>query len=418
MSVQRKIESIVEGVPALPRPREAAHVIKDDAEAIAVAHALAAEFVKGSAERDRTRRLPIAELDAFSQSGLWSINVPRRFGGPEVSYVTLARVIAIISAADPSHRADPAEPPRASSPPSGPSRTRPSRRCCSARCCAACGSATPSPSSAASARPSSTPASPITATTCWSPAASSTRPARCSPTWCRSSPSMTKARAWYAIAERDAPGLTVIDDWSSFGQRTTASGTVLIDQVKVPKTYLVPGYKGYDRPTADGAIFQIIQAAVDAGIARAALDETIDFVRTKSRPWVDSGLDHAWQDPYTIQAVGDLRLRLNAAEALLEKCRPRRGPRRGGAFRRVGGRGADRRRRGQGADDRGRRWPRPTSCSSSPARARPWASTISTATGAMPAPTRCMTPCAGNTRSWATTTSTASTRRCTPGAER
>ena len=38
----------------------------------------------------------------FSQSGLWSINVPRRFGGPDVSYVTLARVIAIISAADPS----------------------------------------------------------------------------------------------------------------------------------------------------------------------------------------------------------------------------------------------------------------------------------------------------------------------------
>ena len=102
MSVQRKIESMVEGVPALPRPREAAHVIKDDAEAIAVAHALAADFVKGSAERDRTRRLPIAELDAFSQSGLWSINVPRRFGGPELSYVTLARVIAIISAADPS----------------------------------------------------------------------------------------------------------------------------------------------------------------------------------------------------------------------------------------------------------------------------------------------------------------------------
>jgi hypothetical protein len=27
---------------------------------------------------------------------------------------------------------------------------------------------------------------------------------------------------------------------------------VLLDQVKVPKTHLIPGYKGYDRPTADG----------------------------------------------------------------------------------------------------------------------------------------------------------------------
>lgn len=89
--------------------------------------------------------------------------------------------------------------------------------------------------------------------------------------------------------------------------------------MEVPKTHLVPGYKGFERPTADGAIFQIIQAAVDTGIAQAAIDDTIDFVHSGSRPWIDSGLDHAWQDPYTIQAIGDLKLRLHAAEALLEK---------------------------------------------------------------------------------------------------
>jgi len=94
---------------------------------------------------------------------------------------------------------------------------------------------------------------------------------------------------------------------------------VILNNVKVPKTYLVPGYKGYAEPTADGAIFQIIQVAVDTGIARAAIDETVSFVRTKSRAWVDSGVDHAWDDPYTIQAVGDLTLRLHAAQALLEK---------------------------------------------------------------------------------------------------
>ncbi|TIT59564.1 MAG: SfnB family sulfur acquisition oxidoreductase, partial [Mesorhizobium sp.] len=121
-----------------------------------------------------------------------------------------------------------------------------------------------------------------------------------------------EGRAWYAIADRGAPGLTVIDDWSSFGQRTTLSGTVIIDNVKVPKTHLVPGYKGYDKPTADGAIFQIIQVAVDTGIAQAAIDETVQFIRTKSRAWIDSGVDNAWDDPYTIQAIGDLTLRLHA----------------------------------------------------------------------------------------------------------
>lgn len=87
-------------VPPVARPSAPAHIIRDDAEAIAVAHALAAEFVKESSKRDRERIWPVAELDAFSQSGLWSINVPKAFGGPEVSYVTLAKVIEIISAAD------------------------------------------------------------------------------------------------------------------------------------------------------------------------------------------------------------------------------------------------------------------------------------------------------------------------------
>ena len=87
-------------VPPIARPQRPAHVIKDDAEAIRVAEALAADFVVRSALRDREREWPVRELDAFSQSGLWSLNVPKAFGGPELSYATISRVIEIISAAD------------------------------------------------------------------------------------------------------------------------------------------------------------------------------------------------------------------------------------------------------------------------------------------------------------------------------
>jgi SfnB family sulfur acquisition oxidoreductase len=128
-----------------------------------------------------------------------------------------------------------------------------------------------------------------------------------------------QSRAWYALAERDAPGLKVIDDWSGFGQRTTLSGTVVLDKVRVPKAHLIPGYKGYDHPTADGAIFQIIQAAVDTGIAAAAIDDAIRFIKERTRAWVDSGRERATDDPYTIQAIGDLTARLSATRALLER---------------------------------------------------------------------------------------------------
>ncbi|WP_416260361.1 acyl-CoA dehydrogenase family protein [Gibbsiella quercinecans] len=84
----------------LPRPTSPAHVITSDAEAVAVAERLAAQFASGAARRDREGLLPIAELQAFSQSGLWGINVPKAYGGAQVSYATLAWVIAIVSAAD------------------------------------------------------------------------------------------------------------------------------------------------------------------------------------------------------------------------------------------------------------------------------------------------------------------------------
>jgi alkylation response protein AidB-like acyl-CoA dehydrogenase len=84
------------------KPAVAAHVIRDDAEAIRIAHRVAENFAGEASIRDRERRLPLKELDEFSQSGLWGINVPRAYGGAEVSYVTVAEVIKIVSAADPS----------------------------------------------------------------------------------------------------------------------------------------------------------------------------------------------------------------------------------------------------------------------------------------------------------------------------
>lgn len=306
------------GVPPVPRPTAAAHVIKTDAEAIAIATELAAEFRKEASTRDRDRRWPIKELDLFSQSGLWSINVPKAFGGPELSYVTLSKVIEIISAADsclgqiPQNHLGVVAAIRTVS-------ERPQQELLFAEVLR--GTRLGNAFSEFGSRRA------VDFETRFVEHgdevvvrgkkfyATGALLAHLVPIVALDD----EGRAWYAIADRGAPGLTVIDDWSSFGQRTTLSGTVLLDDVAVPKTHLVPGYKGYDRPTADGAIFQIIQVAVDTGIARAAIEDTIAFVRGAARPWVDSGLDHAWQDPYTIQAVGDLVLRLHAADALLER---------------------------------------------------------------------------------------------------
>ena len=74
--------------------------IRDDAEALTVAHQVAADLQREAAQRDHERRLPWAELERYTRSGLWGISVPKQYGGAGVSYVTLAQVTAIIASAD------------------------------------------------------------------------------------------------------------------------------------------------------------------------------------------------------------------------------------------------------------------------------------------------------------------------------
>ena len=76
------------------------NVIRDDAEALRVARELAAQFAEGAAERDASRRLPRAELDRLSRSGLLAITCRptwRRRRRAE----TLAEVVRLLAAADP-----------------------------------------------------------------------------------------------------------------------------------------------------------------------------------------------------------------------------------------------------------------------------------------------------------------------------
>ena len=126
-------------------------------------------------------------------------------------------------------------------------------------------------------------------------------------------------RAQLAFVPRESAGLTVVDDWDSIGQRTTSSGTVLLDGLRVPAFHLFPSYRSYESPTLAGPFAQITTAAIDAGIARAALRDTIAFVREQARPWIDAGVEKASEDPLTIIQVGGLDIRLEAAEALLER---------------------------------------------------------------------------------------------------
>ena len=314
-ALPRKVNTQQTEAP-VPLPAGAAHIIRDDAEAIAVAHQLAASFAREAALRDREGILPLKELDAFSQSGLWAMAIPKAWGGAGVSWTTVAWVIAIISAADPALG------------------QLPQNHLAGVAHLLEDGSEAQK----------QVLLSEVLAGLRWGNAFSEKHGRTVADFQTRfrrdGDEVVINGEKFYAtgallahrihavaldeqdrahliVLDRDTPGISVINNWSAFGQRTTASGTVLLENVRAPLSRVIPTWQAFERPTAAGPISQIIQAAVDVGIARGTIEDTLQFVRERSRPWIDSGQARAADDHFTLAAVGDLKIRLHAAEALL-----------------------------------------------------------------------------------------------------
>ncbi|MGE8407440.1 MAG: SfnB family sulfur acquisition oxidoreductase [Pseudomonas sp.] len=293
-------------------------VISSDAEALAIAEEIAVQLRQDSVLRDRERRLPHAELELFSRSGLWGISVPKEFGGAGVSSVTLARVIARIAQADASLGQIPQnhfyglEVLRVTGTPEQQQRlyaeVLAGKRFGNAL--AELGTKTASQRTTALTRDGA--GYRINGRKFY---ATGALYAQRIPT----SVVDEHGAQHLAFVHADSSGLRVIDDWSGFGQRTTGSGSVVFENVYVAAEDVLPFHTAFERPTPVGPLAQILHAAIDTGIARAAYEDALQFVRTRTRPWIDAGSDQASEDPLTLKSFGHLAIRLHATEALLER---------------------------------------------------------------------------------------------------
>jgi SfnB family sulfur acquisition oxidoreductase len=293
-------------------------VIEDDGKAIATARALAAAFAENAAARDQNRDLPYAQVAAFYRSGLGAVIVPRDYGGAGVSAVTIAEIFATISAADPSLGQIPQN------------HTaflellRYSQDEAQKRKFFALALQGASFGNALAERHGKTTKD------------ISTKLTRRGEDYVLNGQKFyatgalfstfvpigavdDEGRIYRVVVPRNAPGLSVIDDWNGMGQRTTASGTVTLENVAVPADHVIQVHQFAALPNLYGPMSQIIQAAIDLGIARTAIAETIAFVKTRARPWMDSGKDTAAEDPFIISQIGKLEISLHAAEAMLER---------------------------------------------------------------------------------------------------
>lgn len=122
----------------------------------------------------------------------------------------------------------------------------------------------------------------------------------------------------------DQPGITFNDDWDNLGQRLTASGTLEFNRLRLQEKDRLTGLEEKPesallRNALRNQFSQLIFVHFYLGIAEGALKQAAIYFRDTVRPWPESGVESALEDPYHRLKAGELASDLAAGIALAEK---------------------------------------------------------------------------------------------------
>lgn len=291
-------------------------IIENDQDAINAAYQVADFALEGRNTRDQNRVLPFAEIEQFSQKGLGGLRIPKQYGGAYVSNKTLARVFRILNKADSSVGQIPQnqisllylidlmgteaqkqfifqqilEGKRLAN--GGPERHTKDSKTLNTILSIENGHYY------------------LQGEKFYSTGSSFAH-------WLAIKAIHPEGHVVLVVVDREAQGVEVIDDWDGFGQRTTSSGSVRLNHVEIDPFLIFDERLLTAAPTYRGAYSQLLQVAIDVGIAEAAFEDTLATVK-KARPIVDAQVEKASFEHYTLQEVGKLQIQLEAAILLLD----------------------------------------------------------------------------------------------------
>ncbi|MCU4630759.1 SfnB family sulfur acquisition oxidoreductase [Acinetobacter variabilis] len=296
---------------------EKVHIIENDLDAINAAYQVADFALEGRNQRDQQRLLPFAEIDLFSQKGLGGMRIPKQYGGAFVTNKTLAHVFRIINKADSSVGQIPQNQiallnmieimgteeqkqfiyneilkgKRLAN--GGPERNTKDTKTLATTLTLENGRYF------------------VEGEKFYSTGSSFAH-------WLAIKAIHPEGHVVLTIVDRNANGVEVIDNWNGFGQRATSSGTVKLQHVEVDPLLIFDERLLGNQPSYRGAYSQLMQVAIDVGIAEAAFADTLTAVH-KARPIVDAQVEKASFEHYTLQEVGKSSVLLDAAILLLDE---------------------------------------------------------------------------------------------------
>lgn len=116
-----------------------------------------------------------------------------------------------------------------------------------------------------------------------------------------------------AAVSTHAAGVTIQDDWNGFGQRTTGSGTLTLNNVSIEQDHLLPFS---DRFKYQTAFYQTFHLATLAGIAQSAVETFTQEVRQRDRIFSHGNADLVRNDPQILQIIGRASAQAFAAKSI------------------------------------------------------------------------------------------------------
>jgi len=137
--------------------------------------------------------------------------------------------------------------------------------------------------------------------------------------------SLEDGRLVFLIVDSKSPGLVYNNDWDNMGQRQTESGSITATDLVMPWTAAIGYVDKKITPMAYSSLslltLQLIMTNMYLGIAEGAMESAAEYTRTKTRAWPYGGdnKESATDEWYILEAYGDFRSKLWAAEALIDQ---------------------------------------------------------------------------------------------------
>lgn len=116
-----------------------------------------------------------------------------------------------------------------------------------------------------------------------------------------------------AAVSTHSSGIKISDDWDGFGQKTTGSGTLVIEHVPFSRDYILPFDQRFKYQTA---FYQVVHLATLAGIAQGAVAAFSDEVCKRTRIYSHGSAELVRDDAQILQVIGKASAQAYASESI------------------------------------------------------------------------------------------------------